>query len=416
MSFLQGSPEKEIVRLRLPQGQVDLTNWTHYSFNSNFLTPTDAFSFTIGAERIDDKTKAALTVGARAALYINGNVQADGYIDAITIAASSDSGTEFTIEGRDRLSRAVDSCADPRKTYKAAQTILQVLQDIFGPFGWLSEDSFALDNADNVGIMAGHTRGEKSSKSKKHFGEIIKSVKIHQLRPHNGEGAFAFASRLTQRHGLWIWCSADGEQLVISKPDFDQDPLYKLRRRRGFETNVLSGSVKFDGSSQPSVVIADGFSGGGEFGKSRMVAYAVNPYFGVDNDGFVLPEVLAAVKPYPDAQQITLTTQPFPRRTPEETARPLFMHDDESHTPEQLANFVRREMSTLMHRSLVAHYTVVGHTQDGAVWSVDTVVDVDDEVAGLKERMYVLGRTFAKSRQGGTTTSLELVRLNSIQF
>jgi len=77
---------------------------------------------------------------------------------------------------------------------------------------------------------------------------------------------------------------------------------------------------------------------------------------------------------------------------------------------------VKREMSLLMHRSLVAHYTVVGHLQDDVAWTVDTVVDVDDDIAGLKERMYVLARTFHKSRQSGTTTDLELVRLGTVQF
>jgi hypothetical protein len=174
--------------------------------------------------------------------------------------------------------------------------------------------------------------------------------------------------------------------------------------------------VKFDGASQPSVIIADGFSGGGEFGKGRIKAFGINPYFGFDKDGFVLDSVLDVIKPYPDAIQVVFVTQPFPRRTPEVAARPMFVHDDESKTAEQLENFVRREMALLQHRSLVAHYTVTGHVQDGKVWTVDTVVDVDDEISGVQERMYVLSRTFNKSRQGGTTTDLELVRLGSIDF
>ena len=102
--------------------------------------------------------------------------------------------------------------------------------------------------------------------------------------------------------------------------------------------------------------------------------------------------------------------------------RPVFLHDDESKTQEQLNNFVRREMSLAVRKSLTAEYTVEGHGQknedDGGFvpWDIDTVVDVLDDVAGIAERMYVVGRGFEKSRQSGTTTRLELIRLHSIEL
>ena len=210
--------------------------------------------------------------------------------------------------------------------------------------------------------------------------------------------------------------------LIISRPDYYQEPLYTLRRSRNGDTNVLEGTVSFDACDQPSVIFADGYSGGGEYGKGRVKAYCLNPYFGVDKDGFALEEVRKLVSKNPDAQQVLFVTQPFTRRAMEMPARPLYLHDDESHTQEQLNNFVRREMSLLLRKSLTAHYTVEGHGQldengeEFVAWDIDTVVEVQDDVAGLNERMYVLGRTFEKSRSGGTTTKLELVRLHSIQF
>jgi hypothetical protein len=43
-------------------------------------------------------------------------------------------------------------------------------------------------------------------------------------------------------------------------------------------------------------------------------------------------------------------------------------------------------------------------------------VKVHDEVAGVDEILWVLGRTFHKSRSGGTSTSLELIRLDSLAY
>jgi hypothetical protein len=183
---------------------------------------------------------------------------------------------------------------------------------------------------------------------------------------------------------------------------------------------VLEGTVRFDYSDQPAVIFADAYGGGGEFGKGRIKAFVVNPYFGVDDQGFVLDQVTQLTLKFPEAQQVVMGTEPFKHRVTNVPIRPMFLHDDESKTPEQLANFLRREMSLLLRKSLHASYLVEGHGQliNGIFvpWDVDTVVDVQDDAAGLNEKMYILSRTFSKSRTGGTHTRLELIRLGSIQF
>lgn len=401
--------------------QVTLTNWTHYSFNSHFLTPADAFSFTVGDENLNARSRDALTLGARVRLTINNVILADGHIDSVEVKADRSSGTVYEISGRDRLGLAVDSIADPTKQFKEGQTLADALKDLFGPFGWLGDDSFVIDNAASRDIKTGASRGTKSSHGKKTFGRPLKSVVLHQLKPHNHEGVFAFAKRICDRFGVWIWASADGEQLIVGKPDFNQEPLYQLRRLANGSTNILSGSVHRSMGDQPTVIIADGFSGLPEFGKGRIKSICVNPYFGVDADGFLLDSVSKFLEKYPNVKPITLVTQPFHRREVNLPLRPMYLHDDESKTQLQLDNFVRREMSLLMRKSMVCHYHVEGHGQvndqgEFVAWATDTVVDVQDDIGDLHERMYVLSCTYYKSRSGGTHTDLELIRLNSIQF
>lgn len=413
-------PDKQLVRLRVMDEHVDLTRWTSYTFASNFLTPADGWSCTIGDGSLSERERNALTPGATVRLYVDQHPLAEGYIDSVSIEADRSGGIQYTVEGRDRLALAVDAIADPQLQFKKGATLAEVLRELFTPFGWVADDHFVIDNDANRNAKTGGIRGIPMTKGGKKKGpKPLKDFVLHQLKPHNHEGVFAFASRITQRFGLWIWCSADGDTLIVSKPDFDQEPTYQLRRTLG-DTNVLSGSVKFDMTDQPSVLIADGFSGGGEFGKSRIKSFCVNPYFGVDEDGFVLDDITQLLKKYPDAEQVTMTVQPYKRRRIGAPIRPMFLHDDESKTQEQLNNFVRREMSLLLRKSMTAHYTVEGHGQllnnIFIPWDLDTVVEVHDDVAGVHERMYVVGRTFEKSRQGGTHTRLELVRLNSIQF
>jgi hypothetical protein len=192
-----------------------------------------------------------------------------------------------------------------------------------------------------------------------------------------------------------------------------------VRDRKG-NGNILEGSVNFDMTDQPTMIIADSFSGGAEFGKGRCKAYAVSPALGLTDEGDPTPEVAALVAKYKGAVEVVVPTSAFPFRAANIPFRPMFLHDDESKTPAQLANFVRREMSLLLRRALSAQYTVAGHGQTVddifRAWTPDTVVEVRDELARLTETLYVLGVHYSRSRRSGTTTRLDLVRLHSISF
>jgi prophage tail gpP-like protein len=412
--FIPSHAESEQVALTLIERPLILKNWKSYEFSSHFLTPTDGWSFTIGAEDLDDETKQALRVGVRVSLTINGAVQAHGYIDAISISASRSGGLEYTIQGRDTLAQAVDSCADPTQSLKEGMNLEQALVSLFAPFGWGSPDRFTVTNDASRGVKTGTARGVKYTKGgRRKPPRPTMEYLLHQLRPHSREGVFEFASRIAQRFGLWIWSTASGEQLVVSKPAFDVDPYYVLRRNRKGTTNVLDGTVHYNIADQPTLIVADGVSGGGEFGRGRIKTIMGNTaVFCTD------PAYLKPFEKYPDAKRLLGHNFPTLMRVPR--ARTLYLHDDESQTQENLDAYVRREMALLQRRSITADYTVEGHgqnTPDGFVpWTVDTTVDVEDEVAGFFERMYVMGRTFRKSRDGGTSTHLELIRLYTLEF
>jgi prophage tail gpP-like protein len=410
-------PDTQRIRLRVMDEQVDLTRWTSYSFASNFLTPSDGWSCTVADNLLPEKQLSALRIGARVRLYVDEFPLAEGYIDSVEIEASRQSGTTYSIHGRDRLGAAVDAVADPRTQFKDGATLAEFLKQIFEPFGWVGDDSFEIDSSANRDAKNGGIRGTTTRTGKKGT-KPLKSFVLHQLKPHNHEGLFRFASRVSERFGLWIWPSADGEKLIVSKPDFEQEPAYKLWRTRDGNTNILSGTVKWDGTDQPSVIVADGFSGGGEFGKGRIKSLCINPYFGYEEGGFISDDVQAVLDKYPEAKRVDFVVQPFAIRAPRMPPRPVFLHDEESKTQEQLDFFVKRTMSELLRKSLVCHYTVEGHGQtvDGVFvpWDIDRVVEVQDEPGNVNERMWILGRTFEKSRSGGTFTNLELVRLYSI--
>ncbi len=233
------------------------------------------------------------------------------------------------------------------------------------------------------------------------------------MKPNTHEGAFAFAARTAQRFGLWIWASADGGSLIVSKPTFDGEPIYSAVHKRGggAANNVLSATSTLDASNQPSVIIANGVSTGGENPRDQFSLGVVNPTINTD--------VTAVLNAYPKTR-IIQTNYVGPTVT-DKFARPLFLHDDVSGTQEELERFLRRELALRMHKSLTYSFDIEGHeyiAKDGSriPWAVDTIVNVNDDVCGVYEQLWILSRTFTKSRSGGTHTRIEAIRQHSLEF
>lgn len=416
LPYSPSQPEGEQVALFLPDDGIELRSWTRYSVHTDYLTPTDGWEFSIGDGNLAESVKKSIGIiggtralGRRVQLKINNNVQLDGLIDSIEISATRSAGTEYTIRGRDRLAAVVDSVADPTQQFKEGATLAEVLKAIFGPFGWENDDDFVLDNGANRSAKSGIRSAPVSKK-----GKTLKDYVLHQLKPYPQEGAYHFAARIAERHGLTIRCSGDGKKIIVTKPDFDQSPSYKFLRNALGTTNVLSGSVKFDMTDQPTVIVADGVGGGGEFGHSSLRTIVANPAFYTDDPAFLEPfKKYKGAKLYVDLRPVG-TPVKVPRN------RTLFIHDEQSKTQDQLDNFLRKKLSEYLRRSLQATYVAQGHGQlvDDTlrVFDIDTIVDVKDDVAGLDESLWVMARTFSRSRSSGTTTSLDLVRRGSIDL
>ena len=417
---------------------VAIDRWITYDFASDFLTPTDSFSFTLGATEagLPDKLRSALKLGAQVSIHNETNILATGLIDAVDISADRSAGIVYNIHGRDKLGQTLDAVADPTFQLKSGGTLAELLKRLFGPFGWPDDDDYDIDGDANRdarmgkrGIKTSETApsGRRKAKRRRSGGggssgaaRKLASFILHQTKPYHHESVFHFASRVAQRHGLWIWCSADGETLIVGKPDYKQEAPFVLHRGRDGRGNILSGSVHYAMTDQPTLIIADGFAVGaaGEFGKGRIKAHIINPMLGLTDEADNTPEVAALLAKHPGTVENTLPSASFPFRAANIPFRPMFLHDPESRTKEQLNAFVKREMSLLYRKALTTSYVVEGHGQnvDGqfVAWAPDTVVDVEDELGELQERMYVLGVAFNKSRMGGTTTRLELIRLNTI--
>jgi prophage tail gpP-like protein len=382
------------------------SRFIHYDYRQDFLIPADTWSWSIDLEELSDIDLTAITPRTRVEIYVDDIRQTVGFIDDIRIRSIRNAGSIMTITGRDWLSPAVDGHVDPKTRFKPSMSILDVVQAVFEPYGL---KAVADDNTANRNSITGAKYGVRTTKT----GRVKKSTLSHQLKPYPNEGAFAFASRVTQRAGLWIWPAADGETVIVGTPEYDQDARYQLRHRlddRGVKSNVLESDVTNTGKNQPRVIIATGFGGGGEYAKSTLKGGIFNPVIQSSDDSDIInayPEIkFLGVPPF------TAGFEPIT----EPGARPLFLYDPESHTQSQLESFLYRELSLCMRQSLQAKYTIEGHKLNGQSIAIDTIIDVDDDRSNLHTPMWVLGRQMFKDVGGGTRTTLDLIRPGSLIF
>ena len=423
-TFDNDRPELGSIKIRMPYANVgqfsastgatgfEIEHFLSYELHEDWTTPCAAFSFTLDADELSTDERNAILPGVRVDVSIDDRVQMIGFVDKIHVASSPHGGTVLALEGRDWLSPAVDAQVDPQVRFKAGMSLIDVLSAVFGDFGMTA---VAADNAANRDAISGAIYGLRQSSR----GTVSKKILTHQLKPYANEGAYQFASRVSQRFGLWIRPSATFGTIVVTSPDFDQASRYTLHHKTDASApfnNVEESTVEWNREQQPSIIFAAGGAGGGEFATSQLRACVVNPLVATP------PNNLAAlIAKYPGIRQVPVPTPTQLSGTatvpiPDPNARPAYLYDCESHTQAQLEAFLLRELSLRMRKSLTARYTIEGHKIGGVAVTIDTMIDVDDDRAPLRTALYVFGRRFSKTLSGGTKTDLDLIRPGSLVF
>lgn len=423
-----GSQSDGIV-LQLPDSGQQITKFLSYAFDSDFLSPADGFHFELGGTEatLTPQLMEGIYAGAKVLFQINGRTQGGGYIDAIESDHSHSGGTVVRVHGRDVFGAVVDAGADPTLfTFQPGMTLEQAVRAVFAPFGFTQDSQFQISNDANRTLMTGVRTTTKK-------GKPLKARAIaKQIHPYPAEGLFAYLTRFLHRFGLWCWPSADQTQVIVDEPSYDSALAYGIvRKADGSVCNVESGGIHEDATDQPAAILATGFSGGDPNGRSRFKVLQINELTGLAVDRtsastelIPTPAMLSLIARNKDAKLLDLRSEfsaylgTLAREDPQ--SRMMFLHDDESKSLDQLEAFVRREMSLRQRRMWTGRYMVMGHTQNGRPWAVDTMCGVvDDFPPGrpFNGSMWVSGRCFHKARRGhGTTTEVRLSLPHTLNF
>lgn len=408
-------PTDDVCELAIPSLGVTLDNWTSYTYSQQFLNPVDAWEFTVGDNRIPVGLGSKLLPGLLVVLKVNGITQGEGRIDDVEYSMDRGGGTTLHISGRGPLADALDSNIDPRRKFNEKDNLETLISNVLGDFGFWN---FDIDQEALQSIQRGNLYGVKLTKGGKKKGpKPLKSFVLHQCKPYDHEGAYAFCERVAKRYGLHVWAGPDAKSIIVGKPNFSQGPSHHLIRRRGEagkDNNILSGTFRRSRADQPSCIVATGRGAGGAQAKATSKVIAINELVARGADGELVPAVkklLAANKGARVLGPDDYDAQVFPPLllNPYPTARPMYLVDEESSDQAQVINFAKRALAERQQKAVSAHYAIAGHTINQVPFTVDSIVSVDDEAANFHGEMYVTGRTLTRSRDAGSVTLLDLI-------
>lgn len=431
----------DFVFLEVEGRRID--TWTSYKVDSDLLVPADAFSFELGFGSIGtsdgDRTKARafaelrdlVAPGARVRVYVGDDVtgrnrsrylQLSGRITEHEVDVGADGGTVLRVTGRDDAWPMVQSHVPVSLVREQGTSFIALVRAAVAPWsievvtdasaardiltgrsGLSGEQELLVEQARAQGIdpalmrrslvrraareqkpldtFLGTTSSDRA-RDRSSSGQTpsdIERITLREARPRPGETVWEYLERHARRLGVMMWMNPRG-QLVLGSPHYSQAPLYSFVRRfvnRDDDPNtILGGPVRDTIDERVSRVTVYGRTHGDDVERARVRATAS------DAD---MPLAIEHV-----------------------------VHDNDIRTEAEANRRAKRELAEATARSRTVEYALPDHGMGRYLYAVDTMARVVDEWAGIDEAMYVTGRTFMRSRDAGTSTTVRLARRGSI--
>jgi len=373
---------------------------TGYRIDSSFLTSTD--TFTIDVYDTDPKRLRYLATEP-VKLWLYDTCQLIGRVDAIQRGRN---GLGATISGRDYIADLVECNVDPTLSIKSGMTLEKAILLATSPCGItkvIGNDSLLRRN-----ILTGidvKTRGKAKDFSK---------LEMRDLNPENGGGIYDFCNKILTRHGCTMQPASSRQELSLQAPLWDQVPSYDLIRRcdenLAQHNFIVSATSAEDYSRMPTRVLFSGTKASA--GKKADPLLAEFPI-----EDFVagMGDVMSEVPPKCVTERILPGK---PASGIGRLYRLLAYKDEKALNKDQLARSAARALGERLKDTLEYLFTVKGHRHwnTGAIWSVDTLVNVKDEPCDLEESLWIAKRAHYFQAGQGAFTDGTAWRIGSLQL
>jgi prophage tail gpP-like protein len=381
-------------------GRIE-SNIQEYSLDTGYLTSTDGFEFTLYHP---DRSRLLGLEMQPVNLLIDGNSQLIGKVEVTEIG---DDGSAVHCSGRDYIARLVECNVDPALVLKQGMSLFEALTLATSTVGIdtvVSDDDLAMRNVRTGRSLPNVPRLE------------VHNLTLEDLKPKPNEGLYEFCNRIVARHGATIQPATARNVLALSTPNYAQPVAYEIIHtddtRTSAGNNVLRSSARRDYSSFPThTLFTSKWGTPGSTKRDLSQSYDMTVLAEEFNDE--IAQIL-------DGKAVRGRRRPGNSGPLEalEEYRFLYLKDDESRNAAQLERAARRAISERLKDTLSYSVTLQGHDdpRTGALWAVDTMVHVRDDICGLNEPLWIESRTFRYAPGQGPTTDLKCWRPSSFQL
>jgi prophage tail gpP-like protein len=352
-----------------------VTGWISYSITSSMVDPVDTFTMAMPWSRA---AWDLFLPDRPVKITIDGVVVLDGYLDDRNLPPDDDT---ITITGRDRCGRLLQESA-PGIQYRGLN-----LTDLIGK---LAEPWFAkvtLSNARNRRVLRG--KGRKAVAGNE---PVIIDRHPDGLLCEPGEMRWEVIERLLDQAQLLAWSAGDGDELVVGRPNYEQEPQWRWFRPRPGSSRMAEGNVGIGAKDSTAdrysriVVVGAGRGTTSNYGPSLASRYGEAK----DNPATPDGEGLAFFAPKRLVMQMSVSSVA--------EARAL------------AAREMRRRVyaGALVPVLAPAHGQLVGGSRP-TLFCPDTLGQLECERTGRRGSYLVVSCRYESDRAGGERTMLEVV-------
>lgn len=358
-------------------GNETIGGWVDYEIQSSMVQPANGFTLT---RPFDLDAWQLCETDMRIRVAIDGVIKLDGFIDDRTRNAKA--GT-IAIAGRDRAGRLVQESIPSVSGYDGLQ-LTDAIKKLSAP--WFT--TISLSDARNRDVARGKGHRAAAGNEPAFFKVKGKLDEDHAGQMDPGETRWNVIQQLCSSVGVLCWSSADGRELVVGAPNYNQQLQFLLRhsltRGSTVQDFVLKESVG-DGYAMIECNCA-GVGTDSDFGDN------VTSFFGVAKDG--------------GNADGTGGDFIFPKRLVVTTHGQLSNAEAQKEAERQMTRrkFNRRQLTV----GATEHGQVVAGTTR-TLFTPNTMARVVDDELGLDEAWLIYSCRYRAARQGGETTELLLV-------
>jgi prophage tail gpP-like protein len=377
--------KEHVVSIRVDSTVIE--HWVDYEIKLDMLEPTDDFKLTLPGASVEIYN--LVPPDAEVQIMIDGIVVMSGFVDDREWEDGR-SGDSLVISGRDRAGRLVD------EGMPLISLVGLTLKDLAERVADIWFEGVTLSNAANRNLLRGSPKDEEDEEEvdPDPSAGIFQATKSNQ-KVQPGQKRWEVLSHFLKEAGLLAWATADGRQLFVGQPHYEQAPSYSLflpdsmDSPRAQEGNVLKAKLRDSVGERYSKIVA--------IGEHRTT----------DEDGDEEAEIYRAEVldgPGPDGTGFALRHR-----------KVLVVNDGDIRSQALAQTRAEREQAYRDATGRAVTITVPGHAQqldrrrDPVLYAPDTIADVELEQLGLRALFLVTSVTFKHSRSEGEVTELRLV-------